>query len=243
MPIIVETDCTLCSKKNEGCCKACFNTRDTNIFEHLTDSELNALMSKEQEVIYEPGEIIMNQNLPSTYAVCIKSGYAKIYVEGIDKKRIIVKIISGHDFIAGGDVFDGNIQQFTITAATKVKCCLIDSSKLTKLFSQNNQFAIDLLRHHTKQSNYLLAKLVNLTQKYMPGRVADTLLYLESEVFLTNPFPIPFTRQELAEMSNMTKESFIRILQEFKNSQVIKTEGNTIEIIDKNSLISISKNG
>ena len=77
----------------------------------------------------------------------------------------------------------------------------------------------------------------------MPGRVADTLLYLKKDIYKSNPFSVPFTRQDLAEMSNMTKESFVRILQEFKNSKLIKTKGNTFEIIDENALLSVSKNG
>ena len=85
--------------------------------------------------------------------------------------------------------------------------------------------------------------LVNLTQKYMPGRVADTLLYLRHQVFHSNPFLLPFSRQELAEMSAMTKESFVRILKEFKSSGLINQEGKYMEIIDEESLNEISKNG
>jgi len=100
-----------------------------------------------------------------------------------------------------------------------------------------------LLRHHTKQNNSLLNKLVVLTQKYMPGRVADTLLYLKNDIFNSNPFTVPLTRQDLADMSNMTKESLVRILQQFKSSGLIKTQGNTIEILDESGLQEISRNG
>jgi hypothetical protein len=55
--------------------------------------------------------------------------------------------------------------------------------KLTQLFIENNRFAVELLRNHAKQNTNLLNKLVILTQKYMPGRVADTLLYLKNNVF------------------------------------------------------------
>jgi CRP/FNR family transcriptional regulator len=77
----------------------------------------------------------------------------------------------------------------------------------------------------------------------MPGRVAETLLYLKNDIYHANPFTLHLTRQELAEMSNMTKESLVRIFQQFKESDIIRTQGNTIEIIDEDSLLSISKNG
>ena len=85
--------------------------------------------------------------------------------------------------------------------------------------------------------------MVSLTQKYMPGRVAETLLYLKQEIYKGNRFTVDLSRQELAEMSNMTKESLVRILQQFKESNLIKTQGSEIEILDEVSLLDISKNG
>ncbi|MGM0407856.1 MAG: helix-turn-helix domain-containing protein [Bacteroidota bacterium] len=41
----------------------------------------------------------------------------------------------------------------------------------------------------------------------------------------------------------MTKESLVRILQQFKSSGLIKTRGNSIEILDEEELAHISKNG
>ena len=232
-----------CDKQLDCCCKNCFKTDDTFIFQCLTDEELDYLVDGKQQIKYKPGETIIKQNTSSTFVVCISEGLAKVYVEGVKGKNSIVKLIKDSDFITGGGLFNGNIQKFTITAITPVTCCLIDSSKLVVLFSQNNQFAIEMLRHHIKQNNNLLNKLINQTQKYMPGRVADTLLYLKNDIFKSNTFSIQLTRQDLAEMSNMTKESFVRILQEFKSSQLIKTNGNSFEILNEEALTSISRNG
>jgi CRP/FNR family transcriptional regulator len=77
----------------------------------------------------------------------------------------------------------------------------------------------------------------------MPGRVADTLLYLKNNIFETNPFDFVLSKQELADMSGMTKESFIRSLKEFEDSGLIHHSRNTIEILKESELIEISKNG
>ncbi len=232
-----------CNKDMDCCCKNCFKTDDSFIFKNLNNNELDYLVDGKQQIQYKPGETIIKQNTSSTYVVCVREGLAKVYVEGVKGKNSIVKLIKQSDFVTGGGLFNGNIQQFTISAVTPVICCLIDSAKLVRLFSENNDFAVELLRHHIKQNSNLVNKLVNLTQKYMPGRVADTLLYLKNEICFSNPFTVPLTRQDLADMSNMTKESFVRILQEFKTSELIKTQGNTFEILDEKGLVSISKNG
>ena len=243
MAKIIEPDCKNCNKSSNECCKNCFRDHKYNMFECLNVEQLDFLMDRKQQILYNSGETIIKQNTSSTYVVCMKEGLAKVYVEGAKGKNLIVRLIGDGDFITGGGLFNGNIQNFTISAITSVTCCLIDSSRLTKLFSENNQFAIELFRHHTKLNNQLVRQMVNLTQKYMPGRVADTLLYLKNDVLKKNPFSITLTRQDLADMSNMTKESFVRILQQFKESNLVVAQGNTIEILDEVSLISISKNG
>lgn len=240
---IVDKDCKGCSKGNNCCSKSCFEEHEENIFKQLTDEELDFLVDEKQQILYNEGETIIKQNTSSTFVVCMRDGFAKVYVEGDKGKNLIVKIVGKGDFISGGGLFNGNVQHFTISALTKVTCCLIDASKLTKLFSENNKFAVELLRNHTKQNNYLLSRMVSLTQKYMPGRVAETLLYLSNDIYDKNPFTTKLSRQELAEMSNMTKESLVRIFQQFKESKLIKTQGNSIEILDIDALLSISKNG
>ena len=243
MARVIKSGCDNCSKLEDTCCKFCIETHKNNIFSPLNMEELEFLVDEKKQIVYNTGETIAKQNTSSTTVICIKEGLAKLYVESDNGKNVIVRIARKGDFITGGGLFNGSVQHFSVSAITKVTCCLIDSSKLTKLFEQNSSFAVNLLRNHTKQNNFLLKKLVDHTQKYMPGRVADTLLYLKNEIFLSDTYKVPLTRQELAEMSNMTKESFVRILHQFKDSKYITIKGNTIKIIDESSLKSISKNG
>ena len=236
-------NCNNRSKLNGGGCKLCIETKINNIFSPLSDDEIDLLVDKKRQIKYKAGETITKQNTASTSVICINEGLAKFYVESANGKNVIVRIAKPGDFISGGGLFNGNFQHFSVSAITTVKCCMVDSANLTTIFQKNNEFAVKLIRNHTKQNNYLLKKLVDHTQKYMPGRVADTLLYLKNEIFNTESFSVPLTRQELAEMSNMTKESFVRILHQFKDSNYIATAGNTITILDESSLVSISENG
>lgn len=240
--IIVE-ECKDCIKRKNCCCKDCFENDESYIFEPLSKEELDFLIQEKQQIIYNPGETIIKQNTSSTSVVCIKEGLAKVYVESGNHKNIVVKVVGRGDFVTGGGLFNGNIQHFSISALTNVTCCFINSAKITKIVSENSEFAVKLLQNHVNQNNFLLEKLVNHTQKYMPGRVADTLLYLKNKTYKKNPFSTSLTRQDLADMSNMTKESFVRILQQFKESKLISTQGNSIEILNEDSLTSLSKNG
>lgn len=240
---LIDKDCDYCNGCEDYCCVNCFENNDFNLFRTLAKEELKYLVEGKQHVNFKRGETIIKQNTSSTHVVCIKKGLAKVYIEGVKDKNIILKLVGQSDFLTGGNLFSNSLRQFTVSAISDVTCCFINSEKVIELFSNNKQFAIELLKIHTYQNNILLGTLVNLTQKYMPGRVADSLLYLKNEIFKTNPFQLPLSRQDLADMSAMTKESYVRILKEFKTSGFIEIVRNSIQIIDEETLLSISKNG
>ncbi len=233
-------DCVNCSRT---CCLNCLPKAEASIFECLTKEDMDYLMTCKRNVIFNPGETIIKQNTSTTHFVCMKEGLAKVLAEGTNGKNVILKLISTHNLITAGGVISDDIRHFTVTALTQVECCFIDSNRLHTLLARNSKFAYELLKYNNKQNLQMLSTLIGLTQKYMPGRVADTLLYLKNEIFHTNPFTYKLSKQEFAEMSGMTKESFIRSMKELEVSGIIKQSRNEIEILNEPELIKISKNG
>jgi CRP/FNR family transcriptional regulator len=85
--------------------------------------------------------------------------------------------------------------------------------------------------------------MLALTQKQIPGRIADTLLYLYRTVYKTNPFKLTVSRQDIADLSSMTKESVIRVLKDFKDAGFITMEKDLVKIDNEKALINISETG
>lgn len=235
--------CGNCTECKHDCCFSERNCGNSHIFSLLTADELHELMDNKRQIHFRPGETILKQNTPLTHLVCIKNGLAKVVSEDPKGKNLILQIIKSNSvFMAGGSIMD-DFRHFTVAAITEIDCCFIDTNKLYTLLTKNSTFAIEFLKHSNDQHLKMLGTLINLTNKYMPGRVADTLLYLKNNIFEKNPFDFVLSKQELADMSGMTKESFIRSLKEFEDSGLIHHSRNTIEILKENELIEISKNG
>jgi CRP-like cAMP-binding protein len=232
-----------CSNCKDRCCAKCFDDGEDSIFNCLTTAELELLVKEKRHIHFNAGETILKQNTSASHIVCIKSGLAKILAEGNGDKNLILRLVASHAVLTGGGLFIDEVRHFTVQAVTEVDCCFIDSDKIYELVSRNSQFAFELLKLNNRQNIQMLDNLVGITQKYMPGRVADLLLYLKNEVFLCNPFNSRLSRQELADMTGMTMESFIRILKEFKTSDIITVDGSNIHILDEESLTTISKKG
>jgi len=232
-----------CAQCTDSCCALCFDIGDENIFNCLTEEELKMLVIEKRHVHFKAGETIIKQNTSASHVVCIKSGLAKIIAEGAGDKKLILRLVTTHSILTGGGIFINEIRHFTVQAVTEVECCFIDSEKIYELVSKNSQFAFELLKLNNRQNIEMLNNLVSITQKYMPGRVADLLLHLKNKIFNCNPFDTNLSRHELADMTGMTMESFIRILKEFKSSGIITVDGSSIHILDEEALVVISRKG
>lgn len=222
---------------------SCFDRNNGLLFKTLSKPELERLVSNKYNVRFRPGETILKQNTLSTNIVCLRKGIVKVYVEGSKDKNLILKVMKDTGILTSGVFTSETHRPYTVTAVTDVECCFINSDNILELFSLNTNFALSLINHYHQLNNHMFNTLVNLTQKYMPGRVADTLLYLRHQVFHSNPFLLPFSRQELAEMSAMTKESLVRVMSDFKDSKLIRIHGKTLEVLDEEGLIALSRNG
>jgi CRP/FNR family transcriptional regulator len=77
----------------------------------------------------------------------------------------------------------------------------------------------------------------------MHGRIADSLLYLSKEIYRSDTFDTCLSRQELANMSSMTKESAIRILKKFTEDGIIENNIQHFKIVDLPALEKISITG
>ncbi len=84
---------------------------------------------------------------------------------------------------------------------------------------------------------------MNQTQKQLPGKIADVLLYFSKEIYQSNKFTLPLTRRELAQFAGTTKESFIRTLTEFRNDKIIMLNGSEVEIISLDISNTLSEFG
>jgi CRP/FNR family transcriptional regulator len=85
--------------------------------------------------------------------------------------------------------------------------------------------------------------MVSLSQKQMPGRVADALIYLSDEIYESSCIGNEISRQDIADYTSMSKDSAIRILKEFERDRIIRLEGRCIEVLDLKRLQSISLMG
>jgi CRP/FNR family transcriptional regulator, polysaccharide utilization system transcription regulator len=212
-------------------------------FKNLSKNEIRLLNENRYEAIFKPGEIILKQGSPASNAVFLSSGKAKVYIEGNDDRNFILGIALPSQIIIGPGAYLHARNSFSVSALTMVRTCFISIDILNQLIRENAGFASGMIEDLSQKSLDVHNKLLSLAHKKMPGRLAGAILYFADDIYNTDSFDIILSRQELGEMTNMAKESVVRILKELETSGVIETHNSKIQILDKEKLKLIFERG
>lgn len=193
-------------------------------------------------VTYKKHETICKQNSEISHAIVLIDGNAKMFIDGINNKNIILNILLPSNYIGLTAVFGSLHYTFNVSAITNCHTCHIDINKIKNMYYNNQSFLIKLNQAFGMSVMSIMGKLISLNQKQIRGKVAESLLYL-SQLYDTTKFVLTITRKELGELSAISEENAVRVLTELKNEKVIEINGKEIELKDIGLLKKISAIG
>ena len=209
----------------------------------LTEKELEAINQSRITVQFRKGETIRKQGTFMSHVISLNSGLAKLYIEGIDQRNAILRIVKPTNFIGGPGIYLDQRHHFSITALIDSTVCFIDVAIFKEIIDNNRAFSAEFMRDFSKSVLSVYNRLVFLTQKQMHGRMADTLIYLFDEIFESRKFPMYLSRQDISELSGMSKDSAVKLLREFQQDGLIDFTDNEMIIKNPEAIYRISKTG
>lgn len=215
----------------------------SSLFRFLTSAELELIRENKITVTFRKGETIRKQGTFMTHVLSLNSGFAKLYIEGNGNRNAILRIVKPTNFIGGPALFLDRLHHFTLAALTESRICFIDIQVFKQVMEANREFSFGLIKEFDSHMLSVYKRLLNVTQKKVPGRMADTLIYLLEEIYNQTPFPMDLSKQDLAELSGMSKESTIKVLREFHREGIIRMDGKSMNILDMDQLKKISRIG
>lgn len=210
----------------------------------MTEDQLSNVNKNRHEVVFKAGETILKNGGPQTHMICITKGMAKLYLEDPNNgKNILLSVVKPVQIIAGPGFLVDERQYITVVALEETTACFVRTEDYKVVMQTNPEFSMELVKQQNERIINYFDKIINLTHKQTNGKIAETLLYLADEVYNSDTFTTLLSRQDLADMSVMTKESAIRVLREFMDEGIIKCDIHNFEILKKETLQKISKNG
>ncbi|MBC8320062.1 MAG: Crp/Fnr family transcriptional regulator [Bacteroidetes bacterium] len=215
----------------------------SNVLKFLSEEQKEYIRNIMFSVNFSKGEIIFKQGTPMLHIVFIIGGMAKIYIEDNNNKNIVISLIKPGEIIGGPGFYTDYKHHFSVTALENTTACFIEVAAFKKMILESPEFGLEFIRYRNIRHINFYDKLRVTSHKQMNGRLAHTLLYLSDTVYHSNSFKTTLTRQDLADMSSMTKESAIRVLKSFKESGIIECQNNDFEIKNKTALKNILESG
>ena len=213
------------------------------LFSLLTTEELELVERNKVNVVFKAGETIRKQGTQMTHVISVNSGMAILYLEGIESRRAILRIVRPTNFIGGPGIYLDQMHHYTVMALIETSVCLIDMHIFREIISTNRKFAEAFMKDFSRNTLIVYNRLISLTQKQMPGRMADSLLYLFEEIFENDQFPMALSKQDLAYLSSMSRDSALKILRSFEHEGIIRFDEKELRLLDKPGLKKISRIG
>jgi CRP-like cAMP-binding protein len=194
---------------------------------------------KANEMIYREGETPVNM-------MCLLKGKVRIAKAGIGGRNQIIRMVKPMQYFAYRAYFakENYLTQASAFEASTV--CHIPMNVVEQLIRNNQKLAMFFIRQLSIDLGIADERTVNLTQKHVRGRLAEAILFLidcygfeQDNATLS----IYLSREDIANLSNMTTPNAIRTLSTFAAEHLIAIDGRKIKIIDMTKLKRTSDKG
>ncbi len=226
-------------------CNSCSENRNT-LFHYLSPAEKELLKKNHICTHYPKGELLFKEGDRAMNIFCLSEGKIKIFKERSGGREQILQLKTPVSLVGFQALFNNGFYTESASALEKVVVCTIEKETLTQLIHTNRFFAFEMTKLLTNENTFLSQRLVNLTQKHIRGRIAESLLYLKDISGFQNDnltLDIQLSRLDLANLSSMTSWNAIRIISNFANEGIIGIEGKKLKIFDQERLEKISLSG
>jgi CRP/FNR family transcriptional regulator len=212
-------------------------------FQMLLPEEAEIVRSSKTQVFFRKDDNLTKQGAFASYVLFIIDGFAKQYLEGDGTKNYNLRIIRPGEFVGLSAVFSGNTFNSSSVALTDCQVFLIEKDAIAKVVKQNGMFGYSIIRRYCEQNSVLMNSVRSLMYKQMNGRIADTLLYIDS---FKNEKPDVFqllSRKDLADFAGISTESAVKLLKTFEKEGLIVLNEKDIKIVNQAALLEISRRG
>lgn len=226
----------------------CDNCIDSpkSVFSVLLPEEKELLRKTLVCAFYRKGEVIFKEGDKPISLICLSEGKVKVFKEGVGGREQIVRMAKPISFIGYRALFAEENHTATAVAIEDSIVCIIDKNTVYKLLRMNSDLSLSIIKSFATELGFSNNRTVTLTQKHIRGRLAESLIFLKDTYGIEEDgqtIKIYLSREDVANLSNMTTSNAIRTLSMFAQEGVIAIDGRKIKILAPAKLDRISDLG
>jgi len=217
-----------------------------SVFHVLTPEEKEELKNHISLTNYRKNEYVFKEgDKPSGFMVLV-TGKVKIFKEGVGGREQIIRMSKPMGIIGYRALFADENHIATAVTLEDSMIANITMDFILNRAVKNSEFSLLLLRKFALELGFANSRTVSLTQKHIRGRLAESLILLAEKYGFEHDnttLKVYMSREDIANLSNMTTSNAIRTLSTFANEKLITIDGRKIKILDLARLDRISKLG
>ena len=217
-----------------------------SVFSVLNTDEKELLKRNSTCTQYKKNDSIYKEGDKPSGLICLSKGKVKIFKEGVGGREQIVRMAKPVGFIGYRAIFAEQNYLASAEAIEDCVICTIEKEALFKILNSNTDLAFSIIRSLASELGFSNNRTVTLTQKHIRGRLAESLVFLKDTYGLEEDeatIKVYLSREDIANLSNMTTSNAIRTLSTFASEDIISLDGRKIKILDLKGLERISELG
>lgn len=195
---------------------------------------------------FRKNQIVYAESEHPEYLWVLLKGKVKIFKDGIGGRQQILRLIRPVQYFGYRAYFAREPYVSSASAFESSTLGSLPMSLVEELIHNNNKLAWFFIHELSRNLGGSDTKIVNLTQKHIRGRLAEALIVLKDNYGYEDDdstLRIYMSREDLANLSNMTTSNAIRTLSGFVAEKIITVDGRRIRILNEQMLRKISKFG
>jgi CRP/FNR family transcriptional regulator, cyclic AMP receptor protein len=208
------------------------------LFSSLGESEIQSLAAIVTERNFRTGETMFFESDSPDWFYIVADGMVEILKHSSAGKDFVITLLGANEIVGEVAIVDGAPYPATARARVDTQTLAIKRTDLTAFLMRNPQLLLRI--------NIMLGARLRDVQMRLSGfaiekagqRLIRILLMLQLKCGST----IPFTRQEIADMTGITTETTTRIISQLKKRGIIGSTRGRIVILDHDQLKQLDEN-
>ncbi len=229
----------------EAIYEKCFTSEDS-LLSLLTNEQNDYVRHNHTSLHYKKNDVLYKDGDVPTGLFILAEGKVKIFREGVGHRDQIVRMIKPYGLMGYRALFANETHITSAVAIEESTVIVIKKGDLLKLIHENSKFALGIINSLAANLGFSELRTVTLTQKHIRGRLAESIIFLKDTYGYEKDnctLNVYLSREDIANLSNMTTSNAIRTLSAFAEEGVISLSGKKIRIENAEKLNKISTMG
>ncbi|MVT08726.1 response regulator [Chitinophaga tropicalis] len=183
---------------------------------------------------YKKKQCIYQETNHPSHLYYVTKGKVKTYRRNDDGKELITGLYNEGDFLGYGPLLEGGVYPDSAEAMAETELALIPRREFEELTNKNVQVMQRFIRLLSNNIQEKEIQLLNIAYNSLRKKVADSLLavYKKYNSSGAENFGIDISRENLAAIAGVAKESMIRTLGDFRDEKLIDIRDGIIYLLN-----------